>query len=151
MHFFQKNRLASCCFIAIAAVFLINSYTTKEVYLNDGALHPMTYPRVLLWIWVILSLLYAFTRNISVSIESLLKAFPVILSITAASVSFVVVLPYFGFTVASALLMFTVFCLLRYGSLALRLGASCGCSVGIWLIFQKLLSFPLTTGTLTGF
>ena len=151
MHFFQKNRLASCCFIVLAAIFLFNSYTSKEVYFNEGAFHPMTYPRILLWIWIILSLLYSFTRNISVSIASLLKALPTILAVTTASIFFVIILPYFGFTVSSAVLMFVVFCLLRYGSWALRLGASCGCSVAIWLIFQKLLSFPLTTGTLTGF
>lgn len=51
----RKGIVVSVGFILAAVFLLYDSYTTKEVYLNEGALYPMTYPRILLGIWIVLS------------------------------------------------------------------------------------------------
>lgn len=110
----RKGIVVSVGFILAAVFLLYDSYTTKEVYLNEGALYPMTYPRILLGIWIVLSGLHVFARRVAVDIPSLLKALPTILLITAVLVGFTILLPLLGFPVASFLLLCAVFLILHY-------------------------------------
>ena len=92
----RKGIVVSVGFILAAVFLLYDSYTTKEVYLNEGALYPMTYPRILLGIWIVLSGLHVFARRVAVDIPSLLKAvflilhyrYPIRLTLIAAGASF---------------------------------------------------------------
>ena len=135
----RKGIVVSVGFILAAVFLLYDSYTTKEVYLNEGALYPMTYPRILLGIWIVLSGLHVFARRVAVDIPSLLKALPTIL------------LPLLGFPVASFLLLCAVFLILHYRyPIRLTLIAA-GASFFLWFIFQKLIALPLPSGTLLFF
>ena len=147
----RKGIVVSAGFI-LAAVFLLHdSYTTKEVYLNEGALHPMTYPRILLGIWIVLSGLYMFSRRVAVDMPSLIKALPAILLITAALAGFTILLPLLGFPAASFLLLCAVFLILRYRSPLKMVLIASGTSFFLWFVFQKLIGLPLPSGTLLFF
>ena len=139
----RKGIVVSVGFILAAVFLLYDSYTTKEVYLNEGALYPMTYPRILLGIWIVLSGLHVFARRVAVDIPSLL--------ITAVLVGFTILLPLLGFPVASFLLLCAVFLILHYRyPIRLTLIAA-GASFFLWFIFQKLIALPLPSGTLLFF
>ena len=151
----RKGIVVSVGFILAAVFLLYDSYTTKEVYLNEGALYPMTYPRILLGIWIVLSGLHVFARRVAgiekVYIPSLFKALPTILLITAVLVGFTILLPLLGFPVASFLLLCAVFLILHYRyPIRLTLIAA-GASFFLWFIFQKLIALPLPSGTLLFF
>ena len=139
----RKGIVVSVGFILAAVFLLYDSYTTKEVYLNEGALYPMTYPRILLGIWIVLSGLHVFARRVAVDIPILL--------ITAVLVGFTILLPLLGFPVASFLLLCAVFLILHYRyPIRLTLIAA-GASFFLWFIFQKLIALPLPSGTLLFF
>ena len=111
----------------------------------------MTYPRILLGIWIVLSGLHVFARRVAVDIPSLFKALPTILLITAVLVGFTILLPLLGFPVASFLLLCAVFLILHYRyPIRLTLIAA-GASFFLWFIFQKLIALPLPSGTLLFF
>lgn len=147
----RKGIVVSAGFI-LAAVFLLHdSYTTKEVYLNEGALYPMTYPRILLGIWIVLSALHVFARHVAVDIRSLLKALPTILLIAAALVGFTILLPLLGFPVTSFLLLGAVFLILHYRYPIKLILIASGSSFFLWFVFQKLIGLPLPSGMLLFF
>ena len=147
----RKGIVVSVGFILATVFLLYDSYTTKEVYLNEGALYPMTYPRILLGIWIVLSGLHVFARRVAVDIPSLFKALPTILLITAVLVGFTILLPLLGFPVASFLLLCAVFLILHYRYPIMLTLIAAGASFFLWFIFQKLIGLPLPSGTLLFF
>lgn len=144
----RKGIVVSAGFVLAAVWLLYESYATQEVYLNEGALHPMTYPRVLLGIWMVLSALHVFSRRVAVNVPSLLRALPAILLITAALLGFTLLLPLLGFSVASFLLLCAVFFILRYPHPLNIMLIAGGTSFFLWFVFQKLIGLPLPSGTL---
>lgn len=145
----SRGRLAvSACFIFGAVFLLYTTFTSHEVYLDEGALHPMTYPRVLLGIWISLSALYFFSQSAAVDLHGLLKALPSILLITVSLTAFMVLTPYLGFPMASSLMLFTVFCILHYRNWFRGGVIAIGISLFIWFVFQKLIGLPLPESTL---
>ena len=111
----------------------------------------MTYPRILLGIWIVLSGLHVFARRVAVDIPSLFKALPTILLITAVLVGFTILLPLLGFPVASFLLLCAVFLILHYRYPIMLTLIAAGASFFLWFIFQKLIGLPLPSGTLLFF
>ena len=147
----RKGIVVSVVSVSSEVFLLYDSYTTKEVYLNEGALYPMTYPRILLGIWIVLSGLHVFARRVAVDIPSLFKALPTILLITAVLVGFTILLPLLGFPVASFLLLCAVFLILHYRYPIMLTLIAAGASFFLWFIFQKLIGLPLPSGTLLFF
>lgn len=148
MNVLRGHLAVSVCFILGAAFLLYTTFTSHEMYLNEGALHPMIYPRVLLVIWIGLSALYLFSKSTAINFHSLLKALPSVCLITMSLAGFLVLTPYLGFSVASSIMLFAVFRILRYRNWFKGGVVAAGISLFTWFIFQKMIGLPLPEGSL---
>lgn len=135
-------------FILLAVFLFWYIGTVPVMYLEEGNLHPMIYPRVLLGGLILLLIINARTPQVSVNIHQLKLAIPPILGILFAICIFIAALPSLGFLVSSILMSFLILKILKYKNTLYCFVVSVGACTFFWYVFKALILMPLPVGTL---
>lgn len=150
MNVAPRNIVASLVFIGIGVLLLYSTYFAEEVYLSEGAIHPMNYPRALLIGWIILSCLHVFSsHSAQVNMSALLTVLPSIGKVLLCLMFFIIVTPYIGFSLASACTLLGCLYVLGYPKPLYGVAITVLTVFTLWLLFQKMIGFPLPVGSWT--
>lgn len=150
MNVAPRNIVPSLAFIGIGGLLLASTYFAEEVYLSEGAIHPMNYPRTLLVGWILLSCLHLFTsHSVQVDKKALLSVLPSIVKVLLCLMFFIVATPYIGFSLASGITLLGCLYVLGYPKPLYGAAITVLTVFTLWLLFQKMIGFPLPVGTWT--
>lgn len=145
-----RNIVASLVSIGIGILLLASTYFAEEVYLSEGSIHPMNYPRALLIGWILLSCLHVFSsRSVQIDKNALISAIPSISKILLCLMFFIVATPYLGFSIASGLTLLGCLYVLGYSKPLYGVAITVLTVFILWLLFQKMIGFPLPVGIWT--
>lgn len=136
-------------FILLASFLFFYIGTVSVIYLEEGNLHPMIYPRVLLGGLIFLLVINMFTPQVSVNMQQLRSAMPLMLSILLEICLFIAILPAVGFLLSSILMSFLILKTLHYKNTLHCLGMSAGICIFFWYVFKSIILMPLSVGYLT--
>ncbi len=148
MNGIKITKLVFFTFILLAIALFIYTYTVPEGYLDEGYLHPMTYPRVLLIIIGILCAVNAFTKQVSIDMRQFARFLPSMFGLLGSLTVFMVLLPYLGFLISSIIMSFLILCVLDYSKIIYRLIISISVCTFFWYIFKSVIYLPLPIGSL---
>lgn len=150
MNVAPRNIVTSLVFMGVGCLLLVSTYFAEEVYLSEGSIHPMNYPRALLVGWIILSCLHVFTRHSTmVDKKALLSVLPSIAKVLLCLAFFIVGTPYIGFSLASGATLLGCLHVLGYRKPLYGVAITALTVFILWLLFQKMIGFPLPVGTWT--
>lgn len=141
----RPRHLLALLFIALGLYGLYLTYTT-DIFFTTGALGPMDYPQILLYIWLFLSIFYLIIPRQSINPDPLIQVAPLLAKVILAATLYVVFLPWLGFictSIAFFMLFFYFFQDRRYGRMAL---VSILSTLILWTVFEIILSTPLPAG-----
>lgn len=143
----RNNGICGLVVIALGAVLLSQSSLSENALVSEG-IHPMDYPRFLIFLLCALGVFIVF--GIGSAPEK--KGIPIVtrrtVSMCGCFILFALLFNTVGFAVSSTLA--TVLCALvmgyrRYGMLLAVSAFGNGC---VWMLFTYALKIPLPTGTL---
>ncbi len=148
MIFSKKNLIIGICLAIVSAILYAQTLDTAGALVSEG-IHPMDYPRMLIVLLFILSVIIAVRPSPKAEKQKELPIFSVrILAMMGVFVLFAVLLNTMGFGVA-AFLCSTLTAIImqwkKYPILLLVNAFGCLC---IWVLFTILLKIPLPKGTL---
>lgn len=132
-------------FLLLGAICLYESYTAEIIFSNE-ALGAMDYPKVLLYSWLFLVVIYIAVPRERFDPKELLVAAPVLINTLVNATVFVILLPKIGFICSSFLFVSVLFFNLgdrNYLKVAL---ISIVSVLILWVIFEYVLITPLPLG-----
>lgn len=132
-------------FLVFGVVCLYEAYTA-EIIFNTEALGAMDYPKVLLYAWMVLVVVYLAVPRKPFDPKELKVAAPVLARTIINATVFVILLPRIGFICASFIFVTALFYLLGDRNHKKILLISIVSVLILWVIFEYVLLTPLPLG-----
>lgn len=146
--FTLKNGLA-LLFLGIGGIMLNETYRERTVFFfSPDELGPMTYPRYLLWGWVILSSLYLIIPRKPFNSDLVVRSLPTLVAATASIIGYIIFFKYCGLLIATFLFLLLFFYILGYRQPIRTVGIAASTAAISWLIFEKVLAIPMPSSIL---
>ena len=144
--FIRKN-LVPLVFIAAGLYLLRETYAERVVfYASPDELGPMTYPRYLLWGWLVLSFLYLIFPKKQGDAAGIRASLPMLSWAAASMGAYYLLFRYGGLFESTFLFLLMFFYILHYRDPKKMLAISFSTAFIVWLVFQKLLVVPMPVG-----
>ena len=142
---FEKKRIAlGLFFLAIGFFFLYQISQFKFSYPpEEGTLHPMAFPRTLMWLWCALSVLYIFVPRPGADLAGLKKVLPRITGIFISIIIFIILIRYLGFIISGFLLLLSIFWFLDYRRPMRAVPLAMVLVLLMWVAFNYGMHMPL--------
>lgn len=147
MHALTERRMTSMVLLLIAAVLLYNTYGQQYADLG-GAFSPMFFPRIILWLWVLLALLDLASELITRKETDK----PQILRVTVialATLLFLWSMTRLGFFLSAVPFTALVLMMLNIRKPLPLLAVSVGVPMVLVALFNHILTLPLPTSPVT--
>lgn len=132
-------------FLILGGICLYEAYTAEIIFSTD-ALGAMDYPKVLLFAWLLLAVVYLVVPRPRFDPKELFVAAPVLLKTIVNSIVFVLLLPRIGFICSSFIFISVLFYHLGDKNYQRTGLISIVSVVGLWIIFEFVLRTPLPLG-----
>lgn len=146
--FTLKNGLA-LLFLTIGGFLLKETYRERTVFFfSPDELGPMTYPRYLLWGWVVLSFLYLIIPRRSFDTKQISESIPLLFAVAIAIGIYIVLFKYLGLFISTLLFLIGFFFILGYRHPGKMFSIAFVTATISWLIFEKILAIPMPTSIL---
>lgn len=145
MKFFDPGRfLIGAIFLAFG-LFMLHQAATFECSFTPEpfSLHPMDFPRSVLLLWCLCSILYILVPREPVIFISLRHVAPRLLKTALAILFFILALRHAGFVLSGMLMLLTIFHALDFRSLKKAIPIAAFSIMLVWAIFVHLLQIPL--------
>lgn len=144
-----KKNLLAVLFIVVGGLLLNETYTERVVfYIAEDELGPMTYPRILLWGWLVLSFLYLIIPREPFNTEEIKAYLPTLLLMVVTIVSYILLFRYVGLFLSTLLFLLLFFYILNYRDPKKMVIIALSCAVIVWVIFEKMLAVPMPSSIL---
>lgn len=145
-YLFTKKNLLAALFLIIGGFLLNETYTERVVfYMAEDELGPMTYPRYLLWGWLVLSGLYLIIPREPFNPEDIKAYLPTLLLMVVTIVSYILLFKYVGLLLSTLLFLLLFFYILNYRDPKKMVTIAVSTAVIVWLVFEKMLAVPMPT------
>lgn len=146
MHNILKGRyILGAIFILIGSFYLYLSYNSGILYAGS-VLEAMDYPRFLIFLWLILSVLYFLVPREKMNFSDFKIAAPLIVKMAISIALYVSVLTQVGFICSSIAFLWGFFYLFKDRRYMRMLLISTTCAVALWFVFEVILKTPLPLG-----
>ncbi|HIX39431.1 MAG TPA: tripartite tricarboxylate transporter TctB family protein [Candidatus Desulfovibrio intestinigallinarum] len=145
MKFFDPGRfLIGAIFLAFGLVMLHQAVTFECSFTPEPfSLHPMDFPKGVLVLWCLLSVLYILVPREPVVFISLKHVAPRLIKTALAILFFILALRHAGFVLAGILMLLMIFHVLDFRSLRKSVPIAVFSIVLVWAVFVHLLQIPL--------
>ena len=145
MKFFDSKRfLIGAIFLAFGLFMLHEAITFECSYTPEQfSLHPMDFPKGVLILWCLLSVIYIVVPRKPVVYISLTHVAPQLIKTVLAIAFFILALRHVGFILSGILMLLAIFHTLDYRDLRKGILISVFSIILIWTIFVHLLQIPL--------
>jgi hypothetical protein len=144
-----SRRLLGLLFLISGAILLRETYTFEGGFMaEEGAMGPMSYPRFLLFGWLVASLLYFIfpgrndAEDMSQSRMALLRSAVII-------TAYVLLFQYIGLLESTIIFLLAFFFAEGYRNYKLAIPIALASSFLFWFVFEKLLAVPMPGGILS--
>lgn len=141
---FTPKNFAALVFILAGGFLLRQTYAERVVfYVSQDELGPMTYPRYLLWAWMVLSVLYLVIPRKPFDLSAVKAGFPTLAGSALAMVLYMVLFKYGGLFLSTFIFLVVFFYILNYRHPGRMILLASATALSAWLIFEKLLEVPM--------
>lgn len=148
------KHLMAAFFLAAGGFLLKETYAERVVfYASPDELGPMTYPRYLLWAWLVLSGLYLVIPRRGFDLSAIRSSLPLLIGSVLSMVLYMVMFKYLGLFASTFVFLIIFFYILNYRRPWRMVLLAASTAFFAWLIFEKLLEVPMPAnilGTLMG-
>lgn len=146
-YFLNKKNIGALFFLIVGGFLLRTSYAERAVFfMEEGQMSPMLYPRILLWAWLILSIIYLLMpspEQLQSSKDTFKKALPKLSLVLASIIIYAVMFTYVGLLVSTALFLCIFFYIMGFNNFKKSIPLALIIGVATWLIFEKLLQVTM--------
>ncbi|MBP3731507.1 MAG: tripartite tricarboxylate transporter TctB family protein [Mailhella sp.] len=139
----RGNILLGGIFLAIGLILLKVAYEPHEMLFADpNALHIMTYPKILIYIWIIGSVFYAFGKKDCSTWDDFKKSKFQLLKVLLCIAFYAITFEYLGLFISTLLFLLVFFWVMNYRN-RLTVPVALLCASITWISFEKLLGIPM--------
>ena len=139
----RGNIVMGAFFLIIGLVLLKVAYEPHEMLFADpNALHIMTYPKILIYIWIIASLFYAFGKKDCYTWDDFKKTKFQLLKVLICIGVYAFAFEYLGLFISTVLFLLLFFWVMNYRN-KLTVPIALLCAAVTWVCFEKLLGIPM--------
>lgn len=149
MQLSKQNLISGFSMVAIGLILYSQTFGLEDAFLSEG-IHPMDYPRVLIYILIAVGLIIAFKPSASscaqgdgIAIFSLRSC-----GIGAAMLVYALIFDVVGFAISSLLISCACAWIMGWRNLKVMLITNVLGVAIIWALFRYILKIPLPTGML---
>lgn len=127
-------------FLGIGALLLRETYVVDaSAFAVPGEMGTMTYPRILLFGWIILSFLYLFNPGKPFNSRELRASLPGVSKVVASIAVYIILFATVGLPLGTFLFLLLFFYLMRYRDIRRMIPFALIGAGLTWLVFQKVL------------
>ena len=146
--FTLKNLLAGI-FMVAGGLLLQQTYAERVVFFTSSdELGPMTYPRYLLWAWMILSAFYLVIPRRAFNAEIIRSSLPLLTGSVLSIILYMVLFKYLGLFISTFTFLLIFFYILNYRNPGRMVLLASVTAFSVWIIFEKLLEVPMPSNIL---
>ncbi len=139
----RGNILLGGIFLALGLLLLKVAYEPHDMLFADpNALHIMTYPKILLYIWIIGSVFYAFGKKDCYTWADFKKSKFQLLKVLLCIAFYAIAFEYLGLFISTLLFLLIFFWVMNYRN-KLTVPVALLCAAITWVCFEKLLGIPM--------
>lgn len=144
----SRSNIFNGIFVLFVSVLLFFRTTGKEDAFTTEGIHPMDYPRALIFLLFILGILIAFTKSKKTEEDRIPIVTRRTISMCISLIFFAILFEKIGFALCAfggMMLCGIIMGYRRFVLLTCVSAISCAC---IWIVFTYVLKIPLPTGTI---
>lgn len=141
----KKNFIVGLFLLLLGCFLMYFSLSVENIFqASAGEMGVMTYPRIILGIWIFFSICLMLSSFEQYDFEELVKILPTIAKSCAAIAMYILLLQYVGIILSTFIFLVVFFWLMQYATITKRIISAAIGSVLTWLIFEKILGiiFP---------
>lgn len=140
----NRNIVLGGIFLLIGLVLMKVALEPHEMMFADpNALNVMTYPRILIGIWIAASILYTFSKKDENDWYDFNKAKFQLLKVLLSIMFYIFTFEYLGLLASTVLFLGIFFWIMNYRNPRIAIPIALICAFGTWFVFEYLLSIPM--------